>query len=383
MEFEYISDSVFQEILRRDYNELKKCHEAGAAKSILVLCGSILEAMLSDYFCENLPPNETKATILQKTLGTLLDLAETSLIITKSDKNLATVIKDYRNIIHPGREVRKQENFDIGSAELSIKVLELILNKIENKYREKFDINADDILDNLDEDWNYSSIYGLVITKLNSNQRKKLFEEFLDIEVILKENYEFFKSINDDSPDQPIYQNIQNVKDFVTQLKPLLSQETIIQKLNDLKKHVTSAEPLEALSLYNLVHEDLILLSPEDQELIGIYMIGIYMQTCYFEDAKAFYYDKTFSTIGKYLSSDRGIDVTKNTLKDCIINFTMDPKIGEIHTFEQVLNSFTEANKKIIVDEIENWLGSTKLELTKFRKVAFSRGLIKDLTQSQ
>ncbi len=81
MEFEYVSDGSFQDILRRDFLELKKCQESKSSKSILILSGSILEALLADYFCENLPTGQTQANILNSTLATLLDLAENSGII--------------------------------------------------------------------------------------------------------------------------------------------------------------------------------------------------------------------------------------------------------------------------------------------------------------
>jgi len=380
MEFEYISDSGFQEILKRDFIELKKCQEVKAAKSILILCGSILEAVLADYFSENLPVNVTKAGVLQLPLSALLDHAESSMIINKSDKSLATVIKDYRNIIHPGREVRKQENFDIRNAELSIQILELILSKIEYKYKEKYDLNADDILFNLNEDWHYRSIYGSVITKLNSNQREKLFNELVEIEIELKEAYAFFNMMSGEKTEQPVYENITNVKEFTLQLKPLLSKEAIMSKLGELKKSVTSGEKLDALSFFNILHEEIVLLSPEDQELIGIYIITVYSQTCFYIEANDYYHDKTFSTIGKYLCSQKALEKVKEAFQECIISFTMNPMLHEMDTFEQVLNSFSEDIRKRLLKDIESWIdpNSEIMNVEDFRQEAIKRGLIQD-----
>src|ERR1700752_1331439 len=181
MEFKYITDEGFQEILKRGYIELKTCQEHKASKEVLLLCGSILEAVLTDYFCENLPAGKTKNNVLEGTLSNLLDYAEDEKVINKSDKQLATVLKDYRNIIHPGREIRKKEVFDHRNSELAVSVLELLLAKIESKHKEKYDVEVEDILFNLDEDWNYRSIYSQVITRLNSAQRKELFQELLDL----------------------------------------------------------------------------------------------------------------------------------------------------------------------------------------------------------
>lgn len=378
MEFEYISDSSFQEILKRDYAELKKCQEAKASKSILVLCGSILEAVLTDYFCENLPTGQTQPSILNMTLASLLDLAENSSIINKSDKNLATVLKDYRNIIHPGREIRKNEVFDNGSAELSITILDLLLKKVENKYRQKYDINAADILLNLDEDWTYNSIYSLIITKLNSNEKKKLFDEFLDIETNIKENYEYFL-IGEDTKEEMVYQNIENVKDLIIQLKPLLSQEVTVNLLEELKRRVKSAEAVEAFSLFNLIHEEIIQMSEEDQELIAIYIITIYGQSCYLKDARDYYFDKTFSTIGKYFHTVKGFDTLIETVNQCVINFSWIPEIYEFDTFEQFINSLPETNKEKLLNYLNDLVNKHRSDpmFFNFGVETRKRGLIK------
>ena len=377
MEFEYISDSNFQEILKRDYAELKRCQEVKASKSILVLCGSILEAILTDYFCENLPQNQTNQTILGLNLGSLLELAESALIINKSDKNLATVLKDYRNIIHPGREIRKSEVFDFASAELSILVLDLILKKIEYKYKEKYDLTAEDILFNLDSDWTYNSIYSRVITKLNSNQKRKLFDEFLEVETERKENYEYFHNSDEDKA-EIVYPNIENVKDLVNQLKPLLSQEATISILNELKRRVTSAEAVEAFSLFNLIHEEIIQMSAENQELIAVYILTMYGQSCYYKEARDYYFDKTFSTIGKYFHTTNGFEVVSDVINQCSINFTMKPEISEFDTFEQFLNSLPEEKKEFEMKRLEGLFNRCygDVSIHDFALEAHKRGLL-------
>jgi hypothetical protein len=375
MEFEYVSDESFQDILRRDFLELKKCQESKSSKSILVLSGSILEALLTDYFCENLPTGQTEDSILQLTLSSLLDLAETSGIINKSEKNLATVLKDYRNLIHPGREIRKKEVFDNSTAELSISILELLLKKIENKYKEKFALTADDILFNLDEDWNYRSIYSMVIPKLSSLEKKKLFEEFLEVEVTNKASFEGFI----DQIEEKIYPNIEDVKDFVIELKPLLARETILVFLTQLKNHVTSGENLPAFSLYNLLHEDLHRLDNADQELIAIYMLSLY--TSIFENSKELAIEKTYSTIGKYIHSSKGLEELKNLTSFCAVHFSVKSFDYEFETLEQILNSIDDNEKNEVVKFLEDFLkpkiGNLPKHVHDFAIEANKRGLIK------
>lgn len=138
MEFEFVGDHSFQSILKRDFKEVQKCIEVGANKAAIILSGSILETILTDYFSENLPPEKTKDSILKLSLNSLLELAVQTHLISSSDNSLATVLKTYRNLIHPGREVRSAEDVDNNTAKLAFSILELLLEKIEKKYKEHF-----------------------------------------------------------------------------------------------------------------------------------------------------------------------------------------------------------------------------------------------------
>ena len=136
MKFEFINDKKFKEILLRDYEELMKCHEIRATKSVLILCGSIIEAILTEYFVESLPAGKAKEDVLKMTLGRLLETAENEGIISLKIKKLSSIIQDYRNLIHPGREIRKNEDFSNDDAEIAISLLKIIINPIKRKYLE-------------------------------------------------------------------------------------------------------------------------------------------------------------------------------------------------------------------------------------------------------
>lgn len=377
MEFEFISDDSFQDILKRDFQELYKCRETKSSKSVLILSGSILEALLTDYFQENLPAGYTTKTILETTLSTLLDLAEAEKIISKSEKSLATVIKDYRNLIHPGREVRKKESFDHETAELAFSILGILVTRIEQKYREKFSFSAEDILDNLNRDWNYRSIYSMVITKLSSGEKAILLDEFVSIENRLKSNFDHFK---DEFHYEDDYENIEDVKDFVNELKPILSNETILSYLKELHISVTSGHGLQALALYNLLHEDLHLLNKEEQEIIAIYMLSLHQSI--FDNSRELSYDKTYSTIGKYIYTQKGIDELKSLANFCAVHFGGKGLAYEFDVLEQIFNSLHADTRKEVTKSLEEFLTPKSGKLPQdiyenFVVEAVKRGLIK------
>ena len=340
MQFEYVSDEVFQNILERDYDEIQRCINTKAAKSVLILAGSIVEALLSDYFIENLPSGCTQSTILNSSLANLLDLAENEGLITRSDKNLATVIKDYRNLIHPGKEVRKHEQFDFETSELSFKILNLLIRKIEKRYREKYRYTAKDIMTSLNEDWNYRSIYSSVITRLNNAEKNKLIDELINQENKLKARFQKFEL---EFAYENTYEYIDEVKSLTNELKPLLKQEAIRSYLKELATSIASGHSLQALSLYNLFHEELHLLPIYEQEMIAIYMLSLYNEI--YHDSRQLALEKTYSTIGKYLDKDKSGDYLKSVCVNAMVNFCGIDVDYQFDVLEQILNSFPESIK--------------------------------------
>jgi len=47
--FDFISDNRLRIILERDYTELNRCFESGCYKSVLILSGSLIEAIIMEF----------------------------------------------------------------------------------------------------------------------------------------------------------------------------------------------------------------------------------------------------------------------------------------------------------------------------------------------
>lgn len=377
MEFDFIGDRGFQLILKRDFREVQACIEAGAYKASMILSGSILETLLSDYFCDNLPAGKQKSDILKLSLNSLLELSVEQNLISSTDNNLASVLKTFRNLIHPGREVRSLESVDGKTAKLSYSILELLIIKIEKKYKEQYAHTAEEILNKLDDDWNFISVYGLAITKLSGLEKNKLFDELLEIEIEQKEKYEHF--IDPDKPSsEPVYPNIESVKDLTTELIPLLQQDFLVEKLEELRDSVTNGECIESVAAYNILHEQLSYLKTEDQEFIAIYMLSTFGSI--FENSRDLLHDRTYSTIGKYIHSEKGIKAVKELVGFCIANFVGKGLGIEFDVLEQILNSLSAENKESILtymaDSIVPYKDDLPTSVAEFAAEASKRGLI-------
>lgn len=73
--FDFIKNDKFRSILIRDARELSICLSSEAYKSAIVMAGSIVEAILIDYFLHYPPPNLTKDSIEKLTLDQLIQYA--------------------------------------------------------------------------------------------------------------------------------------------------------------------------------------------------------------------------------------------------------------------------------------------------------------------
>lgn len=125
--FDYINSNEFRESLENDYAELQKCLAAGAWKSVQVIAGSIVESILIDYLVSTKEEGRTKKDPLKLDLAEIVSICRTEKVLSDRTADLCSVIRSYRNLIHPGRVVRLRENKpDKGSATVSIAVVEMI-----------------------------------------------------------------------------------------------------------------------------------------------------------------------------------------------------------------------------------------------------------------
>jgi len=380
MKFEFISDKKFKEILLRDYEELLMCYEIKATKSVLILCGSIIEAILMEYFIDSLPHGRTKDDILKLPLGQLLEIAETEGVITSKIKKLSSVIQDYRNLIHPGREIRKDEKFSNEDAEIALTLLKITVDSIKTKYSENIRYTAKDVFEKLLNDWGFQSVYGLIITKLNFTERENLLELFIESEKNVKSKYVYFQLDEDTtiSKENKI-KEFEEAKPFVIELKPLLRKETIIKYLAELLNSITTGEKVVTLALYNLFHEDLSELKDDDQELIAIYMLSL-LESISDESIKLAN-ERTFSTIGKYIKTTNGINKLKEFASFAIVNYDWKNIEPEMNVFEQIFNSLNGDIKDELKQFMKKFLTPEKGTLPDdilegFVREAIKRGIL-------
>lgn len=113
-----IPDPAMQTILNRRWNEVWSCFGAGAHLASTVMMGALLEALLlarinkladkSPVFASRCAPKHKagKTRPLQEwTLNSYIDVAHDLRWIGKASRDIGVVLRDYRNFIHPEKEL--------------------------------------------------------------------------------------------------------------------------------------------------------------------------------------------------------------------------------------------------------------------------------------
>lgn len=145
-DFKFIVLPELRRCLESDYRELRECLRVEAWKAVHVLAGSIVEAVLIDALGP-VAADPTKLDTLE--LGPLIALAKDHRILPDEAVELSTVIRKYRNLIHPGRVKRLEKVVDRSGAVVAAEVVEIIVGEVCKRKRETFGFTAEQLLDRL------------------------------------------------------------------------------------------------------------------------------------------------------------------------------------------------------------------------------------------
>jgi len=148
--FEFITDEDFHQCLESDYREMLLALGNAAYKSVHILAGSIVEALLVDILIASKSVSKEKA--LRMSLVKAIALAQEHGIISEKTASLSAVIREYRNLIHPGRSVRLQEVPTEESAQVAKALVVMVAREIEGWKQKHYGYTAKQIINKLTKD---------------------------------------------------------------------------------------------------------------------------------------------------------------------------------------------------------------------------------------
>lgn len=349
MEFDFISDQSFRDILERDFKELNKCVENNCTKSVLLLSGSIIEAILADYFI-SFPTNEmTKNRILSMKLFKLIEKANEVNLISQSTKELSTVIKNYRNLIHPGREIRKNQSFDEHTGDVAKSVLNIILKEVRENYLNNVGYKASDLISKLESDELSQAIFEKILSKVHKTEKHKLFNALVEYD---------FKT-------NTVGNLIEDTKKYLRILKPQVGREVIEILLRKMIKRIEIGENWEVLSYYKLLHEEIKYLNPDEIEFVLLYILNTFIENSNNPD-------KIESYTSHNMLSSFGTHLTSESVKKEFLRFIC--RLVECHdkhdkkdyvyyyAYDQLVNSVSPEKKEKIKPYVKENVSSYYIE---------------------
>lgn len=342
MKFDFISDQGFRDILERDFEELNRCVENSCTKSVLLLSGSIIEAILTDYFI-NFPTEEmNKKKVLGMDLYSLIDKANEVNLISQSTKELSTVIKNYRNLIHPGREIRKNQSFDKDTGDVAKSVLNIILKEVRENYLNSIGYTANDLISKLESDELSQPIFEKILLKVHKSEKHKLFYELVE--------YNFTET--------KFEKVIEDTKKYLKILKPQVDREVIENILRKMIKRIETGENWEVLEYYRMLHEEIKFLNSEEIEFVLLYILNTFIENSNNpEKIENFTTQNLLASFGTYLASE---DLKKEFLKFACSLVENHYKKDYVYfsAYDQLINSVSPEKKDKIEPYVKNNVNS-------------------------
>ena len=132
LQFPFIVDSTLRSIVERDYEEIQKASISNCYKSVIILCGGTIEAILTDVLLKNKPQATSSESaprikdISRWTFSDLIDVVVELNLVTVGVQKLSHPLREYRNIIHPSYEIRNHLQFGAEEAKIALAMLHIV-----------------------------------------------------------------------------------------------------------------------------------------------------------------------------------------------------------------------------------------------------------------
>jgi len=241
------------------------CQEASSWKAVHVLAGSIVEALLIEYLVVSSTKPGGKDP-LHIALNDAIQACQTAGVIQKSTASLCDVVRDYRNLIHPGRMIRLDQNVTQEGASIAINLVAIITREVAEKRKTTYGPTAEQIVRKLRTDQHVLALLPQLLSETNHHEIKKLLFSIIP-EAYLLEEKDFFTS--DDS-------FLSRLRVAYRQALDLLASDEKAKIAAKFAKSIRedSAEKIQSYGDAFFVAEDILHLQPQDKSITMGYFLS-------------------------------------------------------------------------------------------------------------
>lgn len=178
--FDYIASTDFRTSLASDYSEMLKCAENQSWKSAQVLAGSIVECLLIDYLTSTTNPTRPAKDPLKMDLTDAISICKSEKVLSDRTADLCSVVRSYRNLIHPGRMVRlNEEPPNKTTCEIATALIDLIVSDISKTRRAAVGLTGQQVISKIMRDERCIPILSHLLVEVNEEQRTRILIDLL------------------------------------------------------------------------------------------------------------------------------------------------------------------------------------------------------------
>ncbi len=133
--FTFIKEDSLRKILERDYVEIQRSMISDNWKSAIILSGGSIEALILDLLNENLSvviesEKAPKGNLDRWDLNDLIEVAVDTKLVDQEVAKLSHSVREYRNLIHPGVEIRSKLKVEPEEAKIAVQVLNILIREL-------------------------------------------------------------------------------------------------------------------------------------------------------------------------------------------------------------------------------------------------------------
>lgn len=177
--FDYITAQPYRSILERDFEEMQMCLQAGAWKAAMVMAGSLIEAILVEHL-ENLGSPGDEEALRKIMLNEAIKRCEALGELSETAAKLCSAVKDYRNLIHPGKVARDSlPPPDQNNAVIVTALVGKVTQEIAAKRNARAGFTAEQLLRKVECDAGAMALVPHILRDMREQEKARLLLEIL------------------------------------------------------------------------------------------------------------------------------------------------------------------------------------------------------------
>ena len=177
--FNFITSGPFREALDSDFAEAEQCFKAAAWKAVLVLAGSVVEAVLIDHLVASGYQPESGKDLLKFDLAEAVEACRKAGVLSEKAANLCSAVRGYRNLIHPGRVIRLKESVSPSDAHIALSLIDIVVTEVARARKDEFGLTAEQIVNKVEIDADALPLLSHLLRQTSHSEKERLLLDVL------------------------------------------------------------------------------------------------------------------------------------------------------------------------------------------------------------